>query len=150
MLVAAIQFRASGVHGDLLFLGVWIAAYGRAAILARGGHGIFEGNFRLRSGNVPSPGLQVHLAGTDVHADLRRAILLDDIFLDGHERVALHRVGRTVGERDAGHAFGGRLNQIALVQRDLIVGIHPLHGIDLLDLHLAVEVDETRLPRRGM
>ena len=67
---------------------------------------------------MPRAGRQIHLAGTDVHADLRGAILLDDIFFDRDQRVALHRVRGSVGERDARHAFRIGLDQVALIQRE--------------------------------
>ena len=149
VLVAAVQFRASGGDGDFLLLRFRIAAHGRAAILAQRSHRIFKGNFGLRSRNFPRAGRQVHLAGTDVHADLRGAILLDDIFFHGDQRIALHRVGGSVGESDARDAFRVGLDQVAFIERELVIGVHPLHRIDFLHLHFAVEIDEARLPREG-
>ena len=67
------------------------------------------------------------------------------VFFDGHERVAFHGVGGSVGEGDARHAFGIGLNQVAFVEGELVIGIGPLDGIDFLDLNFAIEVDEASL-----
>ena len=69
------------------------------------------------------------------------------ILFHGDERVAFHRVCRAVGERDARNTLGPGLNQIAFIQRELIIGVGPLHGVCLFYLHFAVEVDEARLAR---
>ena len=54
----------------------------------------------------------------------------DYVFFHGDERVSLHCVRGSVSEFDARDSFGARLNQVAFVERELIIGVHPLDRID--------------------
>ena len=125
VLAAAAQFRATGRHRNFLLLGFRIAAHRGAAIGLQRRHGIFEGNFRLRSWHFPRAGRQVHLTGSDVHADGRGVILLDEIFFHGHQSIALHGVSGAVGEGDTRHSLWAGLHQVPFVQCQLIVGARP-------------------------
>ena len=147
MLAAAIQFRASGSDGDLLLFGCRIAAHSSAAVRAQRSDGVFKGNFRLGAWDFPCAGSEIHLARANVYADLRSVILLDDVFLHGHKRIAFHRVGSAVGKGHAGHAFWTGLDQIALIERELIIGALPFNGIHFLYLYFSIEVHEACLPR---
>ncbi len=79
--------------------------------------------------------------------DLRSVVLLDDVFFHGYQRVAFHRVGGSVGKGHAGDAFGTGLDQIAFIERDLIVGALPFNGIHFLYLNFSIEVHKACLPR---
>ena len=82
-----------------------------------------------------------------MHADRRCVILFHEIFFHGDQSVALHSVRGSIGERDARYAFGGGLDQVALIECKLIVGVCPSDRINFLHLNFAVEVDEASLAR---
>ena len=69
------------------------------------------------------------------------------------EVVLLENVRFNKGEKknaDDLNSLGSGLDQIALVESDLIVRACPLHRIDFLHLHFAVEIHEARLAGRNV
>ena len=83
-----------------------------------------------------------------MHADFRCVVLLHHVIFDRDECVALHSVCGSVRKLNASHTFTAGLNQIAFVERELIIGVHPLHRVAFFHLDFAVEIDETCLARR--
>ncbi len=107
---------------------------------------------RIRGGPVRSG--EVH--GADVDADGGSGLIVSNIiFFDGYQSIGFDGVGSGVGKGDASGAIAGSLNQIALVKRGAIIGFHPLHGINLLDLHASIKIHKFCLgvgkrPRLGI
>jgi len=89
------------------------------------------------------------LSDVDTHSRTGRLLVPHRIFFHGNKCSGLHGVCRAVGEGDAGRAVGGGLDLIALVQRGVEIRVDPLDGIDFLDLHFSVKVDELGLHLRN-
>lgn len=148
-LVATLNFGVAGGNGNFILLRSGIRFHGRAAVLMKNGLGVGEGNLGFGAGDLPRAGGEVNGAGADVHADTGGAVAWNKDFLDGDERLRLDSVGRAIGEGEARNTIGAGLNQIALFQGHLVIGVYPLHGIHFFHLDSAVEIDEAGAANAG-
>src|SRR5690242_7571039 len=128
---------------------VRVSLDGRMAVRMDLGHGIFDTDGGFGIGRTPVWSPKVDLTGVNAHARTGRALAAHGIFFDGDEGTGLDRVGGSVGKGDASGAIGGSLDLITLVQSCPEIRVDPLNGIDLLDLHFAVEVHEFGLRERN-
>ena len=125
-----------------------VVLHGRAAVLLHVRGGILHADRSLRVPQCPCRRRQIHRAGIDAHRGVRM-VARDGVLFHGDQRILIDGILRAVRERDARRAVRACLDQIALIQRCVVIRIHPGDRIHFLHLHPAVQVHEFRLRLRA-
>src|SRR6266849_2378994 len=145
LLPPMLHLRAAAGHHDVGFFSSGIVFHAGPAIGPQLKRRVFRAHSCLRVRRRPSRRPHVHRADVDTHGHARGLVVAHRILFHRNQRIGLHGVCRAVSKHDTRRALRAGLDEIALVERSAIVRVCPLHRIDLLYLHPAVEIHEFRL-----